>query len=341
MEIAILGLPRSGKSTLFQIMTGIKSREMFGEKCVRGIAKVPDVRFDRLVEIFQPEKITPAVVPFVDVNAMTEKEWDSVRQQISSADSILHIVDAFSTDDLPEIVGRYRKLEEELIFSDLVVVDRRIERLSKLPQKTLKGDDLIHIKLMPELKKHLEGGTPLRGLDLSNEEINAIKNFSFWSLRPELIILNVAEGMSGKREAFFEATKTPVLEICCEIESEIASLPPEDQKEFLDSHGIQTPAFEHIIQTAFSQLERIYYFTVGKDEVRAWVIKKSSTAPQAAAAIHKDFERGFIKAEIVSYDEFMNAGGSLNNAKSRGKMRLEGKEYIVLDGDIISFRFNV
>lgn len=341
MEIAILGLKQSGKSTLFRIMTGVNSSEVYGDPAVKGIAKIPDDRFIRLVEIFKPEKITPAAVPFIDVSVTGEKGWDSIRQTVSGADSILHIVDCFSTSDVSLMKKRYNDLEAELILSDLIIVERRLERFAKLSANTLRPDEAIQIKVMPLLKEHLESGKPLRDLELSGNESEALKNFAFWSLRPELVVLNIAEGMKDPSDEFKECTKSPVLAICCRIEAEIATLPEGERKEFLDSLGIITPAFQTIVQTAFAQLQRIYYFTVGEDEVRAWVIRKGSTAPQAAAAIHKDFERGFIKAEVVSYNDFIASGGTLAGAKSAGKLRLEGKDYIVQNGDIISFRFNV
>lgn len=341
MEIGILGLGQSGKSTLFQIMTSVKSSDVYGEPTVRGIAKIPDVRFTKLVEIFEPEKVTPASIPFVDVNAAGEGGWDSIRQSIGSVDSILHVVDCHTTGDPAEMIKRYKKLEEELIISDLMIVEKRIERLLKLPKNTLGPEESVQTKIMPALKDHLEAGKPLRDMKLSSQETDAIRNFAFWSIRPELIVLNIAEGASDPSNQFGFCTTSPVIAICCQIEAEIASLSESDRKEFLDSLGIKAPAFQVIIQTAFSQLGRIYYFTVGEDEVRAWIIKKGSTAPRAAAAIHKDFERGFIKAEVVGFNDFINSGKSLAGAKSAGKLRLEGKDYIVEDGDIISFRFNV
>jgi GTP-binding protein YchF len=341
MEIAILGLKQSGKSTLFRIMTGINSAEVYGESTVPGIAKVPDERFDHLVEVFKPAKVTPASIPFVDVNAHGEKAWDDIRSAISRADSLLHIVDCFSTSDGQEMIKRYKMLESELIISDLMIVEKRIERLAKIPANTLKPDETIQLKIMPGIREHLEEGKPLREMSLTSDELHAIKNFSFWSLRPELVVLNISEGAEDPSDEFKSCTKSPAISICCSIEAEIAQLHEHERAEFLKSLGIETPAFEKIVQTAFHQLGRIYYFTVGEDEVRAWIVKEGVTAPQAAAVIHKDFERGFIKAEVVGYDDFIACGETLAGAKAQGKQRLEGKDYVVKDGDIISFRFNV
>ncbi|MBT3181772.1 MAG: redox-regulated ATPase YchF [Deltaproteobacteria bacterium] len=343
MEIAIIGLPQSGKSLLFQIMTGINSQEIYGEDVVRGNAKVPDGRFDHLVDIFKPAKVTPATVPFIDINASGEKGWDSTRQSASGADGMLHVVNCYDTEDIPEVVGRYKTLEAELIISDLMIVEKRLEKLLKLPANALKREESIQVALFPKIKDHLESGEPLRRYSLSKDEDDAIRSFSFWSSRPQLIVLNIAEGADNPSEKFQKAAgiEESVMSICCQVELEIADLSQDDQLQFLESMGIEKPAFERIIRTAFRNLQRMYYFTVGEDEVRAWVIKSGSTAPKAAAAIHKDFERGFIRAEVVSYDDFVACGDTLANAKADGKTRLEGKEYIVKDGDIISFRFNV
>jgi len=337
MEMGILGLPQSGKSSLFEIMTGIRSRDIHGEKCVRGQAAVPDERFDRLVAIFQPAKVSPARAPFVDVHADGEKAWEAVRQTLAGADGLLHVVDGFTAADLQEMVARWRTLEDELILSDLMVVENRRERLQRAPRKALKPAELLQAELLPRLHDQLEQGRPLRDLPLSDEERHALRSFSFWSLRPELVVLNLSEERLGETAAFRQETglSDHVIGCCGELEAEMAGLSREEQQEFLESLAMTAPAFERIIQAAFRLLGRITYFTVGEDEVKAW------EAPRAAAAIHKDFERGIIKAEVVSYADFIACGGTLAAAKAAGKLRLEGKEYVVEDGDIISFRFNV
>ncbi|HOF05434.1 MAG TPA: DUF933 domain-containing protein [Syntrophales bacterium] len=343
MEMGILGLPQSGKSSLFEIMTGIRSRDVHGENCVRGQASVPDERFDRLVSIFQPAKISPAKAPFVDVHADGEKAWEAVRQTLAGADGLLHVVDGFTAADLQEMVSRWHHLEDELILSDLQVVENRRERLRRVPRKALKPPELLQMELLPRLQDQLEQGRPLRELPLSEDERRALRSFSFWSLRPELVVLNLSEDRLGTTAAFREETGLAehVIGFCGELEAEMAGLSREEQQEFLESLHMSEPAFLRIIRAAFRLLGRITYFTVGEDEVKAWVIPRGVKAPRAAAAIHKDFERGFIKAEVVSYDDFIACGGTLAAAKAAGKLRLEGKEYVVQDGDIISFRFHV
>ena len=343
MEIGILGLPQSGKSTLFEIMTGVRSMEMHGETCIRGLAAVPDPRFDRLVEIFKPVKVAPAKVPFSDVNAVGEKAWNAVRQSLSGAEGLLHVVDAFTATGVAEILSRYRKLADELILADLMIVENRLERLARMAKKPMTPQDLLHAQVLPRLKAQLEGGKPLREVALSEEERHGIRSFSFWTIRPELVVVNTPETNPAIADAFAKEAglSVPVIGICCAIEAELMALPPEERKEFLDSLGIAEAAFGRVIHASFTLLGRIAYFTVGDDEVKAWIIPAGCKAPKAAGVIHNDFERGFIKAEVISYEEFIACGGTNAGAKAAGKLRLEGKEYIVQDGDIINFRFNV
>ena len=317
MEIAILGLPQSGKSTIFEIMTG--TTPGYGNDNVRGIAKVPDARFTKLVEIFKPAKVTPATIPFVDVNATGEDAWSQIRNSVSGADGLLHIVDGFTSDDVSDVIANYRKLADELILSDLLVIENRLTKILKLPKNALKPDEAKQAALLPKLKETLENGRSLRDMDLSPDEISTLRGFAFWTLRPELVVINVSEANPGISDEFIEkaGTNSPVIGICCQMEAEIAELPDEERKPFLEELGIESPAFERIIQTAFKSLSRMAYFTVGEDEVRAWVIPTGSTAPRAASAIHKDFERGFIRAEVVSYDDFMENGRNTLRRQSR------------------------
>ena len=327
MEIGIIGLPGSGKSTLFEIMTGVKSREIHGEPCVRGLATVPDRRFDQLVEIFRPAKVSPAKVPFVDVHAAGEKAWNTLRQNLAGTDGLIHIIDGFTTGDL----------------SDLLIVENRLERLEKMSKAARKPPDLAQLEILPRLRAHLEGGGALRNLALTEEERHLLRSFSFWTIKPELVVINRGEERPAPLADFQKELRLspPAMEICCLIEAEISILPLLEQKEYLTVMDIGEPAFNRVIRRAFSMLQRMVYFTVGEDEVKAWVIPRETKAPRAAAAIHKDFERGFIKAEVAGYEDFMAHGGAYGGVKAAGRLRLEGKEYIVRDGDIINFRFNV
>jgi GTP-binding protein YchF len=343
MEMGILGLPQNGKSTLFEIMTGVKSGQSHNETVVRGQASVPDERFDKLVEIYKPVKVSPAKVPFVDVHAVGEHPWEAIRQNLSGTDGILHVVDGFSLPDVQLSIEAYHKLEDELILADLLIIEKKMERLTKTSKKALTPQDVAQNDLLPKFKECLEAGKPLRTAGLTPAEIFTMRSFSFWTIKPELVVVNVAEDNLSFSDKFAAEAKLkePVMGICCKIEAEMAGLDASDQKEFLDSMGIAEPAFGRIIRAAFSLLGRISFFTVGEDEVKAWVIPAQTKAPKAAGAIHNDFERGFIKAEVMHYDDFIAHGGSTTQVKSAGRLRLEGKEYIVKDGDIITFRFNV
>lgn len=343
MEMGILGLPQSGKSTLFEIMTGVKSGQSHHEAVVRGQATVPDERFDKLVEIYKPVKVSPAKVPFVDVHAVGDHPWEAIRQNLSGTDGILHVVDGFSLPDVQLSIESYRKLEDELVLSDLLIIEKKMEKLTKMSKKAISPQEAAQNELLPHLKEYLEAGKPLRRAGLTAADVFTLRSFSFWTIKPELVVVNVAEENLSFADAFAgEANLTePVMGICCKIEAELAGLPPEDQADFLSSLGLAEAAFGRIIRESFSLLGRISFFTVGEDEVKAWVIPAQTKAPKAAGAIHNDFERGFIKAEIMHYEDFISHGGSAAQVKSAGRMRLEGKEYIVQDGDIITFRFNI
>jgi hypothetical protein len=343
MEMGILGLPQSGKSTLFEIMTGMESGQSHNETVVRGQASVPDERFDKLVEIYKPVKVSPAKVPIADVHAVGEHPWEAIRQNLSGTDGILHVLDGFSLPDVQLSIEAYRKLEDELILSDLLIIEKKLERLSKMSKKAITPQETAQNDLLPRLKECLEAGKPLRKAGLAPVEVFTLRSFSFWTIKPELVVINAAEDNLSFADTFAKAAKLeePVMGICCKIEAELAGLDTTDQKEFLSSMGIAEPAFGRIIRASFSLLGRMSFFTVGEDEVKAWVIPLQTKAPKAAGAIHNDFERGFIKAEVMHYNDFIAHGCSTAQVKSAGRLRLEGKEYVVQDGDIITFRFNV
>jgi GTP-binding protein YchF len=328
---------------LFEIMTGVKSSTQHNETVVRGLAAVPDARFDKLVEIYKPVKVSPAKVPFVDVHAVGEHPWEAIRQNLSGTDGILHVVDGFSLPDVQLSIEAYRKLEDELVLSDLLIIEKKLERLTKMSKKALTPQDEAQNDLLPKLKECLEAGKPLRAAGLTPAEVFTLRSFSFWTIKPELVVVNLAEDNLSFADAFAGEAKLsePVMGICCKIEAELAGLDSADQKEFLASLSIAEPAFGRIIRAAFSLLGRISFFTVGEDEVKAWVIPLETKAPKAAGTIHNDFERGFIKAEVMHFDDFIAHSGSAAQVKSAGRLRLEGKEYVVKDGDIITFRFNI
>jgi hypothetical protein len=343
MEIGIVGLPQSGKSTLFEIMTGTKSRDLHGETVIRGQATVPDERFERLAAAFPSLKAVPARIPVTDVHAAGEKAWETLRQSLSAADGLLHVVDGFSIPDVGESIAAHRRLEDELVLSDLMVVENRLEKLRKMSRTAMKPLDQLHLAILPRAREQLEAGLPLRKVGFHEDEAFSLRSFSFWTIRPELVVINAAEDNLDLAEAFREkaALDSPVIGICCQLEADLLGLSPEEQREFLAPLGLEEPAFGRVIRAAFGLLGLISFFTIGKDEVKSWVIPAGTRAPRAAGTIHKDFERGFIKAEVVHFEEFKGSGNSWTALKAAGKLRLEGKEYVVRDGDIIQFRFNI
>jgi len=346
MEIGILGLPKSGKSTLFEIMTSVKSSQLHNGTVMRAQASVPDERLNHLAEIYKPVKVSRAKVSFVDIRAMSKQTWDDIRQNISNESGILHIVNGFSLSDVKSSIAAYHQLEDELILSDLSIVRRKLRRLAMPSKIKITRQENVQNVLLPKLKECLEAGKPLRAAGLTNEEILTLRSFSFWTIKPEMVVVNVAEDNFSFADAFAVEAKLaePVMGIRFKFQAELTELDPTDRKQFLDVIGAQ-PAFDRIIRAAFSLLGRISFYTVGQDEVKAWTTplqtKASQTAKQVANAIQDDFERDFINAEIIQYDDFIAHDGSMVKIKSAGLLRLGGKEYVVKDGDIITFRFNV
>jgi ribosome-binding ATPase YchF (GTP1/OBG family) len=346
MEIVILGLPQSGKSTLFEIMTGIKNGTNY-KTIMHGQTFIPDERLNQLVKIYKPLKISPAKISFIDVHAMSKYDWNDIRQNISNKGCILHIVDGFSRSDVQSSIEAYHKLKDELILSDLSIVQRKLKQLAtiRFKRKFTQQEEVQNV-LLPKLKECLEAGKPLRAAGLTSTEISRLQSFSFWTIKPELVVVNAAEDNLSFADAFAKEAKLaePVLGTRCKLQAEINELEPSDRKDFLAAIGAQ-PAFGRIIRAAFSLLGRISFYTVGQDEVKAWTIplqtKAQHAAKQVANAIHDDFEREFTHAEVIHYDDFISHDGSIVKTKSDGHMRLEGNEYIVKDGDIIAFNFNV
>ena len=339
MEIGIVGLPQSGKSTLFEIMTGVASRNIH-EPFVRGQATVVDERLEHLAQVFISLVTTPAKIPCIDVNANGEKAWEQLRQHLSSANGLIHVIDAFTSNDDNDIIEQYKKLEDEMIISDLIIAENRLERLAKTSKVAMKQIDAIQAQTLPAIVAQLEAGKALRYLSLTEEEETALRSFSFWSLKPELVVINMSEDNAGKDNFERLNLPSPAIGICAQMELELLYLPVEERAEFIAALDIAQPALNSIIHAAFLLLNQICYFTAGEKEARAWLITSDSKAPKAASVIHKDFEKGFIKAEVMSYEDFIACGSSVAAVKAAGKFRLEGKEYIVKEADIITYRVN-
>jgi hypothetical protein len=346
MKAGLVGYAQSGKTTLFDALTGLhKGGPATRGRVNLGAIKVPDPRIDALSAIFKPRKTTHAEMRFVDVPG------GAARGSGLDADAIgaLAEVDAFclvargfaAADGAPADPARQiRDFDAELVLQDLAVVEKRLDRLQKEKRKgTAEHHELERIH------GQLDGGGPLRAMDWSDAEQRELAHFAFLSRRPLLVVVNVSEeaaaappppdALAAGRERGAE-----VLSLCASVEAEIAELDPAEQPEFLRSIGLAEPARSRFIRAAYELLDLISFFTVGEDEVRAWPVRRGARAPEAAGRIHSDLERGFIRAEVVHYDDFI-AAGSEARARQEGKLRLEGKEYLVKDGDILNIRFAV
>ncbi|MBN2192939.1 MAG: redox-regulated ATPase YchF [Polyangiaceae bacterium] len=346
MKAGLVGFGQSGKTTFFNSLTGQSAQTGGGrgDKANLGVIKVPDTRIDRLSGIFKPKRTVYAEVLFVDVPGSRGKGggFDSATvTALREADALVLVLRGFAGFDglPPDPVRELADFESELILNDLVMVERRLERLKKEA-----GHDREKV-VLDKLNAALQAEIPLRRVDLAPEEEREVTSFAFLSRRPLLVVLNAAEsevaaGVPAELEAAAADRQLGVMIACASIEAEVASLVPEEQREFLADLGVAEPAAARLIQRAYALLDYISFFTVGEDEVRAWPVRRGSKAPRAAGRVHSDIERGFIRAEVMRYDEFVQVGSEAR-MKDLGKLRIEGKEYVVQDGDIVHFRFNV
>ncbi|MBF0329564.1 MAG: redox-regulated ATPase YchF [Nitrospirae bacterium] len=365
MKLAIIGLSNSGKTTVFNALTGQNLDTtiyptLSGEPNY-GVVKVPDLRINSLAEIYKPKKITYATVEYVDYIGLTKGDMVQNRKVfdlIKDADAIVHVVRAFHDDSVSHPMNEINPmrdvetLELELIFGDLEFVEKRLSRMDEAAKKGKKQSETER-KLLTKCKDALEKEIPLRNVEFNDEEQKLMKPLQFVSTKPEVIVLNAEEGdlQSGKlKDLHAQVEKyvqdkgigetTKVVALCGKIEMEIAQLSAEEAKVFLEDLGIEEPALNRLIHLSYDLLGLISFLTSGEDEVRAWTIRKGLNAQNAAGKIHSDIERGFIRAELVGYEDFI-ACGSMSGARDKGLLRLEGKTYEVKDGDIINFRFNV
>jgi GTP-binding protein YchF len=369
LKIAITGLSNSGKTTVFNSLTGMSLETTVyaatsGEPHI-GVVKVPDNRIDRLSEIFNPKKTTYASVEYIDYLGITKGDIQQNRKVfdvMKDADALVHVVRAFENEAVPhpaEKVDPMRDveiMELELVFGDLDLVEKRLERMDEAARKGKKQDE-GEKKLLFKCREALEREIPLRDVEFNDEEQKAMRHLQFISTKPEIIVLNISEDdlnsermneletrvrqyFLGKQQESSPVAQHSLLSLCGKIEMEISRLPANDAKLFLDDLRIAEPALHKLITVSYNLLGLISFITVGEDEVRAWTIAKGTSAHRAAGRVHTDIERGFIRAEVFSYDDFIQ-WGSTPVLREKGLLRLEGKTYEVKDGDIINFRFNV
>jgi GTP-binding protein YchF len=357
MKIGLVGLPKSGKTTLFNLLTGANvatSRfDTAKTELHTGVARVPDDRIARLAELFQPKKTTYATFEVVDLAGIAPGERAGLEtREFRNADALLHVGRAFpDPSGAPADPRRdIDDLETELILADLEVVDRRLERLEASIKKRRTDAEVQERSILVRLKDRLEAEMAIRAVALTEDEAKAIRGFTFLSQKPILHCVNldekdVGQGPNVAREFGLEPLtarpRTAVGWISAVIEGEVARLAGEEQQAFLAELGLTEPAIRRVLRDCYALLGLISFFTVGEDEVRAWPIPRGTRAQAAAGAVHSDIARGFIRAEVTTYDELTAASGSFADLRARGQLRLEGKDYLVQDGEVCHFRFNV
>ncbi|GEA18211.1 redox-regulated ATPase YchF [Moorella sp. E306M] len=355
LTCGIIGLPLVGKTTLFNLLTQAEAEtSAFAGRTKTNIrtAPIPDPRLDFLASLYHPRKVTPAALEIIDVPGLTRGTGAAFLAAVREVDALIHVVRTFQREDVLHVEGSLNPVRDleminaELLLADLQLVETRLERIAA--SKKVKGDLLAEQSALRRCQEALEAEKPLLEAGLTPDEWQALRHMGFLTTKPMIIVVNIDEEQlreghyEGQEEveAYAAARGIPVLNLCAALEAEIARLEPADREVFLKEMGITEPGIDRLARAIYRRLGLISFLTAGEDEVRAWTIKEGTTARAAAGKIHSDIERGFIRAEVVSFSDLARLG-DMNKVKENGLARLEGKEYIVQDGDIINFRFNV
>jgi GTP-binding protein YchF len=355
MKAGIVGFPKVGKTTLFNLLTrghAETSRFTQAKKAVNiGVSEVPDARLEKLHDMIQPKKKTLATTEFVDLVGVSRGEIKNTEYlaHLRTVDCLIHVVRAFEDPEMgvsASDLHPHQDIEEfnlELILADLDVIHNRLEKLRNMIKKMKSKENEEELALLERCVIQLETEKPIREMEFDPQQKKRLRSFAFLSEKPILHIVNLSEDRLNQRDQFLSeelANNQEITYVCGTLEEQIEQLPPDDRREFMEQYGFTESGRDRVIRTTFHLLDLILFFTAGPEEVRSWPLLRGTNAQKAAGTVHSDMERGFIRAEVVSYDDFLKTG-SFADAKKQGVFRLEGKEYIVLDGDIITFRFNV